>query len=525
MPQPDDRVPLFELPARPLGLTAEFILGGFDFLTSLREMLLLKPQPVFEDRSLVPQFRELLLALPSKCFLAFIQLGFFRTRRGFKISELLLTLCEKFVTNSGDSRLVDFAQMVEIGSLAISLCEELGADIIEFGAFANQRFTLGTQFGGEDFLGDVLSDSRFRSVEFEQLGSVRFVEQLPLSIEIGLSSLTIRVDGRERLLQSFPLSGNFAADLGQQTDAVGFELFAALCEISLLAAKLLDHGLLRRDLFCERRVTLPQNVLFGLQFLFGLLLPKPQFTSLVFELLKLVGEDLFAPVKLGEPRSEIIDQLSGVRQHLVVPWSGSGVEFRRRDRWPVGSHRVKAGDSAVGERHKTRRRLRRTVVSMRSQFRTVGLRLVAHSGSPFPGNWMGTFARRVWQDGPKCPSSVLQRLVNHAGQLGLVHQADRTINRLTTFEQDHGWDALNAILRCDAAVTVGVHFANRAFAGVVFGDLFNRRAKHLARAAPRSPEVDQHWLAALQNLRGEVGFRELQNISGHDKEPSASGMR
>lgn len=42
------------------------------FLDALREVLLLKSQAVFEDRPLVPQFRELLLSLPSECFLAFL---------------------------------------------------------------------------------------------------------------------------------------------------------------------------------------------------------------------------------------------------------------------------------------------------------------------------------------------------------------------------------------------------------------------------------------------------------------------
>ena len=72
-------------------------------------MLLLKPQAVFEDRPFVPQFRELLLTLPSECFLAFLQFGLFRVRRDFKVGELLLPLREKFLTNPGDGRLIDFA--------------------------------------------------------------------------------------------------------------------------------------------------------------------------------------------------------------------------------------------------------------------------------------------------------------------------------------------------------------------------------------------------------------------------------
>ncbi len=238
-------------------------------------MLLLKSQAVFEDSPFVPQFRELLLTLPSECFLAFLQFGLFRMRRGFKIGELLLPLCEKFVTNSRNGSLVDFAQVVEIGSLTVALCEKCVADVVELGAFTDQRFSLGTQFGGEDFLGDVLSDSRFRGVEVEQFDSVRLVEQLPLPVELGLLNLSVSIDGRECLLQSFPFGGDFAAHFAQHAVAVGFELFATLCEIGLFGTNLLDHGLLRGDLLRECRVTLPQNVLFGLQLLFGFLFPEP----------------------------------------------------------------------------------------------------------------------------------------------------------------------------------------------------------------------------------------------------------
>ena len=165
--------------------------------------------------------------------------------------------------------------MVELGSFAVSLCQKFGADVVELRAFADQRFTLVTQFDGEDFLGDILPDSRFRSVEFQQFASVGFVEQLPLSVEFGLPGLLVSVDSRQCLLQPFAFSGDFAADLGQQAEAIGFELFAAFCEIGLFTAKLFDGRLLQDDLFRERRIALPQDVLFGLQLLFGLLLPEP----------------------------------------------------------------------------------------------------------------------------------------------------------------------------------------------------------------------------------------------------------
>ena len=321
--------------------------------------------------------------------MAFLQLGLFRACRDFKIGELLLPLCEQFVTNAGDGSLVDVALVFEIGSFTVALSEEAGADVVELGPFADQRFTLGTQFGGEDFLGDVLSDSRLRSFEFEQFNSVRFVELLLLPVKFGLANLSIGIGRRQRLLQPLPFRGDLAADFGQQTMSVGFQLFATFGDVGLLGAKLFEGRMLRADLLLDGRFTLPQDVLFGLQFLFGLLLPESQVASFVIELLKLINENLFAPVKLGESGSEIIDQLPGVRQHLVMPWGGSRVEFRRRDGCLAGIHRtfdrVESSDSAIRERHETRRRLPRAVVCVWPEVRSVGLCLFGHSGSPFPG--------------------------------------------------------------------------------------------------------------------------------------------
>lgn len=101
-------------------------------------------------------------------------------------------------------------------------------------------------------------------------------------------------------------------------------------------------------------------------------------------------------------------------------------------------------------------------------------------------------------------------------------------------ERSTGWPFLNRITvgmpwmpYCDAMLpSLSVFtFPTSALSGIVVGDLIDCRTKHLAGAAPRSPEIDQHRLAALQNLRREIGFRELQNISGHDKEPFAKVKR
>ena len=94
LPQPDDRLALFQLPTRPLGFPSEFVLSRFDFLPSFRQMFLLKPQPVFEDRAFVPQFGQLLLTLPDECCLSLLEFRFLGLFRHFQRGELCLLLSQ-----------------------------------------------------------------------------------------------------------------------------------------------------------------------------------------------------------------------------------------------------------------------------------------------------------------------------------------------------------------------------------------------------------------------------------------------
>lgn len=131
MPQSNDGLALFQLSARPLGLTAKFVLGRLDFLSGLGEVFLLESQPIFEDGPFVPQFRELLFALPNKHFLSFVQLRVLFLFCGLEFGELLLSQGEEFVPQSSDGGFVNFASVIEIGSFAVSLGEKLGSRVVE----------------------------------------------------------------------------------------------------------------------------------------------------------------------------------------------------------------------------------------------------------------------------------------------------------------------------------------------------------------------------------------------------------
>ncbi len=222
LPQPDDRLALFQLPARPLGFASKFVLSGFDLLPSFREMFLLKPQPVFENRAFVPQFGQLLLTLPRECVLSLLEFRRLSLPRNLQRGELGLLLCQQFFTHTSDSRDMDLTSMIKFGLFSVTMGNEFGAGAVEFVSLADQRFPLGTQFGGQDFFGDILPNARLGGFDFLQLRLIRLFEKLPLPIEFHLPALTIHVNRRDRLLQAFPFGGDLRADVREQPDAVGF---------------------------------------------------------------------------------------------------------------------------------------------------------------------------------------------------------------------------------------------------------------------------------------------------------------
>ena len=318
LPQPDDRFAFFQLPARPLGFTSEFVLSRFDFLPGFRQMFLLEPQPIFEDRPFVPQFGQLLFALPRKGVLRLLEFRLVGLLRYVQCRELCLLLCQQFLTHMCDCRHLDFASMIEFCPFAVAQRGEFGADAIEFVSLADQRFPLGTQFGGEDFFGDILPNARLGGFDFLQLRLIPLFEKLPLPIELQLPALTIDVDRGDRLLQAFAFGGDFRADIREQPDAVGFQLLTALREIGLFGMKLFDHRPLRGDLFGKCRLTLPQDLGGGLQPLLGLLLPLPQADTLLIELLKLRRDNLLAAIQFRNADTQVIDELAGLSQDFIM---------------------------------------------------------------------------------------------------------------------------------------------------------------------------------------------------------------
>lgn len=296
LPQAYDRFALFQLAAHALRFTAEVVLSRFDFLPCLCEVFLLESQAVFEDRAFVPQFGQLLLALPSKRFLGLEQARFLSLFRGIQFGELRLSLGEQFLTHASDGRLLNFTRVFEFCPFAVALRDEVGSLALEFVALAKQRVSFGPQLRREYLFGYDFADMRLCGLDFLQLELECLFQTLPLLLELHLAALSVQVGSRDRLLQAFSLGDDLCADVGHQPDAIRFELLAAIGKACLFSTKLFDGVLLRGDLFGERRLTLPQGNFFRQQLLIGLLLPLPQVTALVFDLLKLRRQNLVAPL-------------------------------------------------------------------------------------------------------------------------------------------------------------------------------------------------------------------------------------
>src|SRR5215207_5435703 len=63
----------------------------------------------------------------------------------------------------------------------------------------------------------------------------------------------------------------------------------------------------------------------------------------------------------------------------------------------------------------------------------------------------------------------------------------------------------DAVLRGRDRVGIGIHLDDRQLLALLVGDLLEDRRELTARAAPGSPEVDQHGAVSLEHLLIEVG--------------------
>ncbi len=136
-------------------------------------------------------------------------------------------------------------------------------------------------------------------------------------------------------------------------------MLAALGEIGVFGTKLLDHSLLRGDLFGERRLALPQNLGGRLQLLIGLLLPLPETAALVFDLLKLRRDNLLAAIQLRDAEPQVIDEMAGLSQDFIMRFRSRalGRHNRRGQRINGLLTGIEASDASIGQRHEARRRL------------------------------------------------------------------------------------------------------------------------------------------------------------------------
>src|SRR3546814_6760032 len=80
---------------------------------------------------------------------------------------------------------------------------------------------------------------------------------------------------------------------------------------------------------------------------------------------------------------------------------------------------------------------------------------------------------------------------------------------LAIFEEDHRRDAAHAIFARRVGIFIDVDLGDHDLAGQFIRNLFERRADHLARAAPFGPEIDEHGGVAVDDvgLKARVGNR------------------
>src|SRR5690606_23289727 len=82
--------------------------------------------------------------------------------------------------------------------------------------------------------------------------------------------------------------------------------------------------------------------------------------------------------------------------------------------------------------------------------------------------------------------------VEEGGQLGLGQGADLGRFDIAVLEQHQRGDTTDAILGRCVGVLIDVQLADLQLALIVAGDFVQNRGKHLARAAPFGPVIDQN---------------------------------
>jgi hypothetical protein len=106
-----------------------------------------------------------------------------------------------------------------------------------------------------------------------------------------------------------------------------------------------------------------------------------------------------------------------------------------------------------------------------------------------------------------------QMLVEEFLDLTFGQGAHETVNRLAVHEQHAGWDAADAERCGELLFLVGVDLDQLEAPGVSGLHFFQQRADHLARTAPRGPEIDQHGcvVRSFDNLGFKIGDGDVDH--------------
>src|ERR1022692_1003544 len=95
---------------------------------------------------------------------------------------------------------------------------------------------------------------------------------------------------------------------------------------------------------------------------------------------------------------------------------------------------------------------------------------------------------------------TVERLLNVV--LGAV--ADELLDDLSVFKDEQSRNAGYFVTHGCGAVAVDVHLADRDFALIFAGELFDDGSDGAARATPGRPEIHQHGLIRLQYIRIKI---------------------
>jgi len=90
--------------------------------------------------------------------------------------------------------------------------------------------------------------------------------------------------------------------------------------------------------------------------------------------------------------------------------------------------------------------------------------------------------------------------VQHLLDIRLADRANFLLHYFATLEHQQRRNAANLVAARYLNVRVYIYFADLYPAGVLGGDLIDRRAHHSAGAAPLRPEVNQNRLRRIQHF-------------------------